>query len=89
MQKKDTPLIPVWLINTDSKPSNHVRLLGEDKTYKYEDHAANGINFYRCDDVSATAYFYLNQPEDNLPEIPPLQLRLRDLKDKVWSKLKK
>jgi Protein of unknown function (DUF2961) len=89
MQKKGAPLIPVWLINKDSKPSKHVRLLGEDKAFKYEDHAANGISFYRSDDVSATAYFYLNQPENNLPELPPLQLRLRDLKDKVWSKIKK
>ena len=27
-------------------------------------------NFYRSDDVSATAYFYLDRPSSNLPGLP-------------------
>ena len=37
------------------------------------------VNFYRIDDYSATAYFYLNKPESDLPGLPSLTERLRDL----------
>ncbi|MGY5851427.1 glycoside hydrolase family 172 protein [Salegentibacter sp. F14] len=36
-------------------------------------------NFYRKDDVSATAYFYLNKPENNLPEIQDVNIRVNKL----------
>ncbi len=32
-------------------------------------------NFYRSDDVSATAYFYLDKPSNNLPAIQPVSYR--------------
>ncbi|MDX1285692.1 MAG: DUF2961 domain-containing protein, partial [Draconibacterium sp.] len=32
-------------------------------------------NFYRQDDWSSTAYFYLNNPVNNLPELADVQLR--------------
>jgi len=32
-------------------------------------------NFYRSDDVSATAYFYLNTPSNSLPEIQSAAIR--------------
>ena len=32
-------------------------------------------NYYRSDDLSATAYFYLDKPENNLPEIQPAVIR--------------
>ncbi|WP_136464770.1 glycoside hydrolase family 172 protein [Flagellimonas onchidii] len=44
-----------------------------------------GINFYRRDDVSATAYFYLDKPSSNLPTLPSKELRLKDLKERVYS----
>jgi len=39
-------------------------------------------NFYRSDDVSATAYFYLNRPSNNLPPLASLSLRTVNLKQK-------
>ena len=45
-------------------------------------------NFYRSDDVSSTAYFYLDKPENSLPTIQPLEERLKDLKVRVWDKVK-
>lgn len=45
-------------------------------------------NFYRSDDVSATAYFYLDKPQSNLQVLPSLQLRMEDMKNKVFDKVK-
>jgi hypothetical protein len=36
---------------------------------------AGWTNFYRSDDVSATAYFYLNSPSDPLPVLQPVAIR--------------
>ncbi|MFM9911896.1 MAG: glycoside hydrolase family 172 protein [Chitinophagaceae bacterium] len=47
-----------------------------------------GFNFYRSDDVSATAYFYLDRPSSNLPLLNDKQLRIKDMKEKVWDKIK-
>ena len=46
-------------------------------------------SFYRSDDVSATAYFYLNTPSSNLPELGNTELRIKDMKEKVWDKVVK
>jgi hypothetical protein len=37
-------------------------------------------NFYRSDDYSSTAYFYLDRPENNLPGLAPVSERLFNLK---------
>lgn len=37
------------------------------------------VNFYRIDDYSATAYFYLDKPVSNLPVLAPLERRLKGL----------
>ena len=34
------------------------------------------VNFYRVDNYSATAYFYLDKPENELPPLQPLTERL-------------
>lgn len=34
------------------------------------------VNFYRLDNYSATAYFYLDTPDNNLPALAPLAERL-------------
>ena len=39
-------------------------------------------NFYRSDDVSATAYFYLDKPTSGLPALAPLPVRVADLPEK-------
>jgi hypothetical protein len=36
-------------------------------------------NFYREDDVSAVAFFYLNRPENNLPGMPAVEARIEGL----------
>jgi hypothetical protein len=38
------------------------------------------VNFYRRDDVSATAYFYLDRPGSNLPPLAPVAERMAGLK---------
>jgi hypothetical protein len=38
------------------------------------------VNFYREDDYCATAYFYLDKPSDELPTLPPLDVRTAKLK---------
>ncbi len=45
-------------------------------------------NFYRSDDVSATAYFYLDKPASELPILPSLELRMRNMKPNVFDKTK-
>jgi hypothetical protein len=35
------------------------------------------VNFYRSDDYSATAYFYLDNPQDNLKELTPVEERVQ------------
>ncbi len=37
------------------------------------------VNFYRVDDYAATAYFYLDKPETDLPPLAPLSKRLQGL----------
>ncbi|MCK5134909.1 MAG: DUF2961 domain-containing protein [Bacteroidales bacterium] len=39
----------------------------------------NWTNFYRQDDWSAAAYFYLDKPESNLPDIAPVEKRIEGL----------
>jgi len=46
----------------------------------------DGAYFYRSDDVSATAWFYLDRPESNLPDLPPVKLRMQNMQEKVWQK---
>ncbi|WP_178988304.1 glycoside hydrolase family 172 protein [Winogradskyella schleiferi] len=60
------------------------KLLEMDKTpdIKDEDFPKGWVNFYRRDDVSATAYFYLDSPVSNLPEIQSLQIRTANLTNK-------
>lgn len=37
-------------------------------------------NFYRSDDVCATAYYYLDKPEDKMPALQPVAMRIAKLK---------
>ncbi|RYU92564.1 DUF2961 domain-containing protein [Mucilaginibacter terrigena] len=39
-------------------------------------------NFYRRDDISATAYFYLDKPSSDLPALQPVAIRKTQLRDK-------
>jgi hypothetical protein len=39
------------------------------------------VNFYRSDDVSAVAFFYLDSPEDDLPSMAGVKARTKELDD--------
>ena len=44
-----------------------------------EDFPIGWTNFWRSDDVSATAYFYLDRPRSDLPKLQPLEIRTAEL----------
>lgn len=56
----------------------YVNLLESDppKTLDYPDIPYGWTNYYRRDDVCATAFFYLDAPENGLPPIAPLEERV-------------
>jgi len=91
MMQKGADVKPVWFLDQTGAVAKQGRLLEEENKYKFEDDdfPGTGGNFYRSDDVSATAYFYLDKPESNLPELPPADIRLKYLKEKVWKYSKK
>lgn len=97
IRENGAELLPVWSLRSygtelgqpGGKPMEHVRLLDMDNPpdiYSYE--TGWGVNYYRSDDVSATSYFYLDRPENNLPALQPVEERLMDMKEKVWDRLK-
>jgi hypothetical protein len=88
MEDKGAELIPVWFNGTDRKPTYQGRLLDEHRHRKYTDEGfpAGSVHFYRRDDVCATAYFYLDRPENSLPPLPSPELRLKYLKERVWDR---
>jgi len=90
MFEKGGELKPVWYIKKENRKTVHGRLLEDDNEVAFDSDKfpVTSTNFYRCDDVCATAYFYLDKPESNLPELPSLDLRLRNLQEKVHGKIK-
>jgi hypothetical protein len=97
MVKNNVEIIPVWVVdskgessvtNMKEKTPEIIKLLTmENVPDLFSDEFPKGATgFYRSFDVSATAYFYLDKPESNLPELPPVSLRLLNMKEKVWKK---
>jgi len=97
MVRNNAELIPVWVVdskgesvitNMKNNAPEIIRLLDmTDVPDLFSDDFPKGATgFYRRDDVSSTAYFYLNKPDNNLPELPPVSLRLLNLKERVWEK---
>ncbi len=76
--KKGVPLKPISI----SKDGNFTKLLENTDEPNLDDPSVpdGWCNFYRRDDVSATAYFYLDSPENNLPAIAPAAERTKGLK---------
>jgi hypothetical protein len=88
---KGANIQPVGYLGNDGKRSQPIRLLEQSSPIKLESpkFPENVYpNFYRSDDVCATAYFYLNQPENKLPLLPAKELRMIRLKERVWDKIK-
>lgn len=79
MQAAGVPLIPVTVDGGDR--DHFVQLMDSGKTLKDPSLPEGWTNFYRSDDVSAVAYFYLDRPDDGLPAIAPAMERTADLRD--------
>jgi hypothetical protein len=98
MLAKGVEAKPVWVLDTHGadvlnltgkEPSIYLLLDRTDlPPFSDPKHPSGGVNFYRRDDVSATAYFYLDRPENNLPPLAPAEIRINGLREKVWSKAK-
>jgi hypothetical protein len=82
-QDEGAPLIP---ISTDSQ-TGFTKLLEMSPVPKLDDpdFPEGWTNFYRRDDVSSTAYFYLNKPTSNLPSLAPVEKRTAKLGDEEES----
>jgi len=77
LQKNGVPLIPITLyeipkIHMLFNPEKPVDLVSKDLPEGW-------TNFYRSDDFSSTAYFYLDKPENDLPPIQSIQIRTTKL----------
>ncbi len=80
LQKANVPLIPVTLDNGEKfyplyKKDGSIQLGGASLP-------GGWLNFYRSDDVSAIAYFYLNAPSNTMPALQPVAVRAYNLKSK-------
>lgn len=80
---------PLWILDTHgedvlniTKREPSIYLL-QDLTdlppFSHPAHPQGGTHFWREDDVSATAYFYLDRPENNLPPLAPPDIRIKAL----------
>jgi hypothetical protein len=78
LQKKNVNLIPI----TIHQAPKMLHIYRKDSTVNLEDPSLPEAwtNFYRSDDLSATCYFYLDSPVDDLPGIQSLQIRTWNLK---------
>jgi Protein of unknown function (DUF2961) len=74
LQKANIPLIPVSI----DHGGNLSQLYRKGSVARADDPSLpdGWTNFYRSDDVSATAYFYLATPSDNLLPLAPVESRI-------------
>jgi hypothetical protein len=83
MLDEGVPIQPVTTSWKDDEGQDHfVKLLELDPPVAIEDHPSPDYawtNYYREDDVCATAYFYLDRPENGLPPLAPFQERVEGL----------
>jgi hypothetical protein len=70
---RGVPLLPVSV----ASGAQFTRLFETPKKLTDPDFPKGWVNFYRSDDYSATAYFYLGEPEDNLKELAPVEERVQ------------
>ncbi|HLO81278.1 MAG TPA: glycoside hydrolase family 172 protein [Chitinophagaceae bacterium] len=101
MVSKGVNLQPVWvfkkgdsddIFNLQGKAPEQILLLDRPDIKGINDPMFNngqfGANFYRSDDLSSVAYFYLDKPVSNLPPLANKQVRIEGLREKVWTKRK-
>ncbi len=79
LMKNGVPLIPVS-VYTEPK-FGFIKLLEmqDQPNLQNENFPKGTIIFYRQDDVSATAYFYLDKPTNNLPKLQSIEVRTANL----------
>jgi hypothetical protein len=72
---------PLKLVSVDQK-GKYIRLLEESSASNImSDSFPKGwVDFYRRDDWSSAAYFYLDSPERQLPALPPVSKRVKNLR---------
>ena len=80
LMEKGVPLVPITIHEVDTL---HL-LLEQDPVPELTDtDLPDGwTNFYRTDDVSTTAYFYLDRPTSGLPPLQPVAERIAGLPEK-------
>lgn len=87
LQKKGAPLVPVT-IDPGSR-TNFQQLLATGKSLSDPGLPDGHTNYYRSDDVSAVAYFYLDRPEAVLPPIASAAERLAALRPPAKEQAKR
>ena len=88
MRADDAEFDVVWsYVARDGMDASKRYLVMESPPKLEDDDFPDGVstNFYRRDDVSATAYFYLDKPVNKLPKIQPEEERTRDMYEKVYQ----
>ncbi len=73
IKTKGVPLIPVSF----SGEHGFVLLMGKPQSLTESEFQKGWVNFFRVDDYSATAYFYLDKPVSNLKELAPVKERIK------------
>jgi hypothetical protein len=73
LQKSNVKLIPV----TVHEAPRMIQIYKKDSTVNLEDPSLPDAwtNFYRSDDLSATSYFYLSSPVNELPDLQSVDIR--------------
>jgi hypothetical protein len=92
MNEKGADITPVWSYHEEDgydAAKRYLDMKNPPKVSSKEFKAGRSTNFYRSDDVCATAYFYLNKPSSELPALPSVELRTKNLKEKVFEVLGK
>ena len=99
MLARGVELKPVWVLDTKGdhdvmrlqQTPEQVLLLDHADLPLLNDpqHPTGSTNFYRRDDVSATAYFYLNKPTSNLPALGNANLCTQNMQSRVWDRVAK
>jgi hypothetical protein len=74
LQAKGVLLVPAT-IDDQKGPVKPLYIKGKVTDLKDTSLPEGYVMFYRSDDVSSTAYFYLDLPSDNLPALQPLAIR--------------
>ncbi|UDQ96514.1 glycoside hydrolase family 172 protein [Lentisphaerota bacterium WC36G] len=87
IRKRGDHVEPLWSYVRKDGLNASKRYLDMENPPKLEDKnfPVCSTTYYRSDDVCATAYFYLNTPESNLPKLQSIEERNKDMAEKVYK----